>query len=183
MATKAKAATKKSSKRAAKAPRSASQGDNQMYRTSKVYKSSKTVSVDELPPEYSRADLEFIGVDHSGPSYEARVYLNNPNADANTPATEEEGYAGSYHIFGHNGCYGDLGHCDVVTGQDEFDVRPSSPLQPIKKVVIATDAIKKAAAQSAKITVTVVPVIKSWSEKADLNDVLKFDHINLVTYD
>ena len=34
--------------------------------------------VDDL----SRADLVFYGVDHSGPSYEARVFINNPAAAA-----------------------------------------------------------------------------------------------------
>src|SRR6266480_3079079 len=101
MATKAKATTKKSTKSAAKASVTA---DN-LYRTSKIYKSVKKVSVDQLPPEYVRADLEFIGVDHSGASYEGRVYLNNANADANTQPTEMNGYAGSFYIFGHGGCF------------------------------------------------------------------------------
>jgi hypothetical protein len=32
------------------------------------------------------------------------------------------------------------------------------------------------------LKVTVVPVVTSWGEKAETDDVLKFDHINLVTY-
>ena len=178
MATKAKATTKKSTKSAAKASVTA---DN-LYRTSKIYKSVKKVSVDQLPPEYVRADLEFIGVDHSGASYEGRVYLNNANADANTQPTEMNGYAGSFYIFGHGGCFGDLGHCDVHPQTDEFDPRPSHPLEPIKKVVVATDAIKTAAAAGSEISVTVVPVVLSWTEKSETTDVCKFDHINLVTY-
>jgi hypothetical protein len=183
MATKgkAKATTKKSTKSAAKATAAAIV--DSPYRASKVKKSAKKVAVAGLPPQFSRADLEFIGVDHSGASYEGRVYINNANADANTQTTEANGYAGSFYIFGHGGCFGDVGHCDVHQPQDDFDPRPSHPLEPIKKVVIATDAIKKAAAQSADINVTVVPVIMSWTEKSDLADVLKFDHINLVTYD
>jgi hypothetical protein len=43
--------------------------------------------------------------------------------------------------------------------------------------------IKSAAAKNAEIPVTVVPVLTGWTEKSDLEDVLKFDHINLVTYD
>ena len=31
---------------------------------------------------FDRADLVFYGVDHSGPSFEARVFLNQPDADA-----------------------------------------------------------------------------------------------------
>lgn len=191
MATTAKATAKKSAKksatRAAKSKPAATKevatGDDQTYRLSKIHKPAKSVATELLPPEYSRADLEFIGVDHSGASYEARVFLNNPNADENTQTTEESGYAGSFHIFGHGGCFGDVGHCDIIKEPDAFDPRPSHPLAPIRKVLIATEAIKKAAAQSANISITVVPVIKCWTEKCELEDVLKFDHINLVTYD
>lgn len=190
MATKAKATARKSTKGATgaakskpAATKSVATGDNQTYRTSKIHKPAKSIDTKLLPPEYSRADLEFIGVDHSGASFEARVFLNNVSADENTQTTEESGYAGSFNIFGHGDCFGDVGHCDVIEERDEFDPRPSHPLAPIRKVLIATDAIKKAAAQSTTITVTVVPVVKCWMEKTELEDVLKFDHINLVLYD
>jgi hypothetical protein len=153
-----------------------------MYPAAKVYRSTTRISVAQLPAQFSRADLEFIGVDHAGASYEARVFVNNPNADLNTPQTEATGYAGSFNIFGHGGCFGDVGHCDVTSARDEFDPRPAHPLLPIKKVVVATTAIKNAVAQHADITVTVVPIVKSWTEKSGLEDVLKFDHINLITY-
>ena len=52
----------------------------------------------------------------------------------------------------------------------------------MKKVVIATGAVRKAVAERADIHVTVVPIIKSWTEKTEVNDVLIFDHINLITY-
>ena len=153
-----------------------------MNSTAKTYRSTKMISVAELPTQFSRADLEFIGVDHSGASYEARVFVNNPNADLNTPQTEASGYAGSFNIFGHGGCFGDLGHCDITEPRDGFDPRPAHPLLPIKKVVVATTAIKNAVAQHADITITVVPIVKSWTENSDLQDFLKFDHINLITY-
>lgn len=179
MATKAKASSKKSKSAAEKT--AVYTADN-LYRVSKIKKSAKSVSVDTLPPEYARADLEFIGLDHSGASYEGRVFLNNPSADANTQASEANGYAGSFYIFGHGGCFGDVGHCDIHPRRDRYDPRPSHPLEPIKKVVIATDAIKKAAAQSPEISVSVVPVVTSWSEKTETDDVCNYDHINLVTY-
>ena len=52
----------------------------------------------------------------------------------------------------------------------------------MKKVVVATEAIRGAAMTGSPLKVTVVPVVTSWSEKVDTDDVLKFDHINLVTY-
>ena len=177
MAKKAKA-SKKSSKGAASLPATP---DN-LYRVSKIYKAPKTIDYKRLPSDFARADLEFIGVDHSGASYEGRVYVNNPNADGNTQATATNGYAGSFYIFGHGGCFGDLGHCDVHPRTDPFDPRPSHPLEPIKKVVVATEAIKTAAAAGKGVHVTVVPIVMSYSQNTEISDVCKFDHINLVTY-
>jgi hypothetical protein len=72
--------------------------------------SSKPVEVPEVE-DMSRADLIFYGVDHSGPSYEARVFIDNPSAGPETPVEPEHGYAGSFTVFGHAGCFGDEGHC------------------------------------------------------------------------
>ena len=65
---------------------------------------------------FSRADLVFYGVDHSGPSFEARVYLDDPDATVGH-GPRDAALRRRVHIFGHGGCFGDEGHCDV----------PSSP--------------------------------------------------------
>lgn len=132
--------------------------------------------------DYSRADLIFHGVDHSLASYEGRVYINAPRANAGT-GREHPSYAGSFHVFGHGGCFGDVGHCDIPTGpQDPFDLRQAHPLTPTAKVVIVTDALKRILADgggaSGSITVTVVCV----APHRDSNDYLKFDEVRLVTY-
>ncbi len=154
-----------------------------IYAAGKVYKCEKTISLKQLPSQFSRADLEFIDVDHSGASFEARVFINNPTADENTPLTEATGYAGSFNIFGHGGCFGDVGHCEIHGRRDEFDYRPTHALAPAKKVVVATEAVSRAVHLKNDLTITVVPVVKSWTDKVDRENVLKFDHINLVTYD
>ena len=179
MATKKKAG-KSAATRVAKTAQ-ATTSDN-AYRVAKTQKSSKTVDVETLPSEYVRADLEFIGVEHAGASYEARVFVNNPKADADTQPTEGNGYAGSFYVFGHGGCFGDAGHCDIHPQRDHFDPRRSHPLEPMKKVVVATEVIKAAAATGSSINVTVVPVVTSWTDQVETTDVLKYDHINLVTY-
>jgi tyrosinase len=177
MATKTKAT--KSATRSAATVRA----EDTNYRAAKIYRSPKPVPLQELPGEYVRADLEFIGVEHAGASYAARVYVNNPTADVNTEPNAENGYAGSFYVFGHGGCFGDVGHCDVhERPRDAFDFRRSHPLEPMKKIVVATEAIKAAAMTGSSLKVTVVPVVTSWSEKVETDDVLKFDHINLVTY-
>jgi hypothetical protein len=130
--------------------------------------------------DYSRADLIFHGVDHSLASYEGRVYINAPKANAST-GRDHPAYAGSFHIFGHGGCFGDVGHCDIPMGpRDPFDLRQAHPLTPAAKVVIVTDALKRIVAKAAgeSITVTVVCVAPG----KESNAYLKFDEVRLVTY-
>ncbi len=136
----------------------------------------------EFPPEYSgyRVDLVFYGVDHSGPSYEARVFIDNPDASVETAQTPAEGFAGSFVVFGHAGCYGDAGHCDIhdrVT--DAFDLRPPHPLAPWTKTVI----IDKNALGRAKdaIVVTVV-CVAAGEQGAEAADLLEFEHVRLLSY-
>jgi tyrosinase len=131
--------------------------------------------------DYTRADLIFDGVDHSLASYEARVYINAPDADLNT-GRNHPSYAGSFHIFGHGGCFGDAGHCDVPTGpRDPFDLRGPHQLTPATKAVIVTDALKRIVAESNEkglITVTVVAVAPGRPS----NEYLLFEQLRLVTY-
>ncbi len=143
---------------------------------------SAALSVADLDQQFYRADIQFHGVDHAGATYEGRVFLNNPAADERTPRAPESGYAGCFHIFGHGGCLGDSGHCDVVPRRPH-DPRPAHPLTPARKVVIATEALRRAIQAGTDITVTVVPVILSTTPKARRpDDLLRFDHVRIVTY-
>ncbi len=109
--------------------------------------------------EITRADLVFYGVDHAGPSYEARVFLDNPKADADTPRERDSGYAGSFAVFGHGGCFGDEGHCAPDDRfEDEFDLRAEHPLTPQTRSLEITDALKRTT--GAKVRVSVVIVVR-----------------------
>lgn len=138
------------------------------------------------PPDVSprRADLEFYGIDHSGSSFEARVFLNNQDADESTPKNEASGYAGSFYVFGHGGCFGDVGHCDVPQGpRDPFDRRPKHPLVPQKRtVVINKDLWHRLESEDGEVTVTVVPVPSDLPVSAE-DDLLRFERFAFVTYD
>jgi hypothetical protein len=137
--------------------------------------------------DFKRADLVFEGVDHAGPSYEARVFLNNPGAAVETPRTLDDGYAGSFHIFGHGNCFGDVGHCDVNDrGKAPFDLRGPHPLTPARKLVKVTDALKHVLDRDGKLeNVTMVPVAfgQPATNEADPEGFLKYDSVRLVTYD
>ncbi len=136
----------------------------------------------ELPdPEaaFARADLVFYDVDHSGSSFEARVFLDNADATVDT-GRDDESYAGAFTVFGHGGCFGDEGHCDVPSGpEDPFDLSPPHQLTPQVKLVVVTEALRRAlAAGRREITVTVVA--QTPGERA--NDVLAFSTVRLLAY-
>src|SRR3954451_16953732 len=140
------------------------------------------MSVDGLDDDFTRADIEFSGVDHAGATYEGRVYLNNPQANEETGASEDSGYAGSYFIFGHGGCLGDQGHCDVKPRRP-YDPRPQHPLVGIRKVVVATDAVRRAKSDGGEVTVTVVPVVLSTGPNREVTDaVVRYDSVKILTY-
>jgi hypothetical protein len=126
----------------------------------------------------SRADLIFYGVDHSGPSFEARVYFDSPDVNQ-ASGREHAGYVDSFFIFGHGGCFGDVGHCDIPSSRDPFDLRPPHQLEPALRIVTVTEQIKQLVAQNSR-TVTVTVVAETAGESS--NDVLAFETVRLATY-
>lgn len=129
--------------------------------------------------DVARADLIFYGVDHSGPTYEARIFLDNPKATAETPLDPEQGYAGSYTVFGHGGCFGSEGHCAPKERYvDEFDRRPPHPLTPRTVWVTVTEALARVTKR--KVQVGVVPVIIEAGGGGE--DVTPCESVRLVTY-
>ena len=139
--------------------------------------------------DFVRAELQFHGVDHSGLSYEARVFLDRPDADATTPRelAGDGGYAGAFHIFAHGGCFGDVGHCDVPSGpQHPNDLRLPHPLTPDTKTVVITEALKRIRAKGEQtFTVTVVAQVYDPGDLPvgrDLKEPLLFERVSLLTY-
>jgi tyrosinase len=137
--------------------------------------------------DFSRADLEFRGVDHSAASFEARVYLNNPEANADSGREPDSGYAGSFYVFGHGGCFGEVGHCDVPSERrGPYDRRLPHQLLPQFRTVIITQALRRlvAAGHADIIKVTVVSVARDnpVSKVTDTADPLRFESVSLFTY-
>jgi hypothetical protein len=135
---------------------------------------------------FTRADLVFTDVDHSGGSYEVLVFLNNPRATDSTVHDVEHGYGGRFVIFGHGGCYGDVGHCDVPTERAVGDLRPPHQLTPTTKIVTITDALHHvmATARDGLKTVTLVPVAVTprRTDRAITAELFRFDDMTLRTY-
>jgi hypothetical protein len=135
---------------------------------------------------FTRADVVVTGVDHSETSYEVRLYLNNPAATADTPRTAEHGYAGRFTVFGHGGCYGDEGHCEVpAPSTDSTDLRPAHPLTPLDTYVTITDALRQVLARDGALqTVTLVPVAITprRADRRPAPELLHFAEVTLRTY-
>jgi hypothetical protein len=149
-----------------------------------------TISFDlELPAAadvaaITRADVTFYGLDHSGPSYEVRVFFDRPDVSADTPL-DDPGYVGSFSVFGHGGCFGEEGHCDVRRPVSTFDRRLPHQLVPANRVFVCTEPIKRLiTAGQGSTTVTAVAVVRRTpSTDSAADDVLHIDQVSLHTYE
>jgi hypothetical protein len=101
------------------------------------------------------AEVVFEGIDQSGPSYEVRVFVNNPLATPHTARTAEEGYIGSFHVYGY-GLWPSEGH---VPSEGVPGHVPNAEVQaPITKSVRMTTETKLVPATSSfSITAVAVP--------------------------
>jgi tyrosinase len=135
----------------------------------------------ELPPAeapFERADLIFYGLDHSGASYEARVFVDQRGVGGDADS-DHRAYVGSFFILGHGGCFGEVGHCDIPSERDPFDLRPAHQLEPAVRVLTVTEplrALLERGVEAAKVTVT------AHTEGRAPNDVLAFETVRLATY-
>lgn len=140
------------------------------------------IDTSQLEPDFYRADIRFDGVDHAGPSFEVRVFLNNPAADHDTPLDAARGYAGRFHVFGHGGCFGDVGHCEQRELPRVYDPRPAHPLTPARKAVIATEAVRAALAGGGPVTLTAVSLVTGLTELCGTDAALRFESASILTY-
>jgi hypothetical protein len=129
---------------------------------------------------FARADLVFYDVDAGGASFVAKVFLDPQGENPDTSPSREAGYAGFFCIFGHGGCFGDEGHCDVPAARDPFDLGPPHALTPQVKLVDVTAELTKITTDA--IVVTVLPVSPSASG-ALLIDALEFSSMRLLSYE
>jgi hypothetical protein len=135
----------------------------------------------ELPPAdrpFQRSDLIFYGLDHSGPSFATHVFLD-PRGVGASAGRDHKAYVGSFHVLGHGGCFGDVGHCDVPGERDPFDLRPPHALEPAIRIVNVTDSLRALldrGVEAAKVT-----AIAS-TRGRETNEVLSFDTVRLATY-
>jgi hypothetical protein len=119
------------------------------------------------------AELVFTGIEQAGPSFEGRVFLNNPDADDGTARVPETGYAGSYHVYG----YGDQAPPAIAEAKAK-QPEGGGPVAPIeKRVRVDGAALRAALGRSDELTVTVVPVPV---EPGGVAPERPFEHVDIV---
>jgi tyrosinase len=137
-------------------------------------------------PRFTRADLVFTGVEHAGGSFEVLVFLNNRSATDTTAHDLDRGYGGRFVVFGHGGCFGDMGHCDVPQTRSADDLRPQHALTPATKIVTITEALQYVLATTTNglETVTLVPIAQTprRKDRAITPDLFRFEGVSLRTY-
>jgi tyrosinase len=129
--------------------------------------------------QFARADLVFYDVDARHASFIGRVFLQAPGGDVDLAADRRDGYAGFFAIFGHGGCAGDEGHCEVPESRDPFDFGPPHPLTPQVKLVEVTDRLRQVGGDQ---VVAVVLATRPSHDGARLADVMSFSGMRLLTY-
>lgn len=96
-----------------------------------------------------------------------RVFLNLPDADANTPM-DHANYAGYFAIFGHGDCIGGPGHCAVPI-RGRYDLRPRSHNAPRNHRVDVTKTARSLFdAGATEISITLVVVGADYEEEREL---------------
>lgn len=132
--------------------------------------------------DFSSAHLEIGGIKHTGSSYEGRVFLNAPGATLESGTDPTEGYIGSFHVFGHGGCFGAAGHCDAPHDRRRFDNRPLARAIRMKKRVDITEALRSAAAAGDELQFTIVARVSDGIPGLDPEGVLDVKRLSIVTY-
>jgi hypothetical protein len=132
-------------------------------------------------PTFTRVDLAFEEVDHSGDSFSVRVFLNNPEADESTRTELDEGYAGHFTVFAHGECWGEQDHCEVKEPLGTFDLREEHPLTPYTITHTITDAFRARVPGGEPFTVTALAF--RLGEQGEEVEILRFSYLALLVYE
>jgi tyrosinase len=121
---------------------------------------SRPIAVPEaVRAGFASAEVRLHRIPQLDRSCFVRVFLNLPDADADTPIDSPH-YAGYLAVFGHGECIGGPGHCSVPERRP-FDLRPRSHDTPRNHRVNVTRtarALLQGGAQRLQLTLVVIGV-------------------------
>jgi tyrosinase len=118
---------------------------------------------------FNQAEIRLHRVPQLPRSCFIRVFLNLPDANADTPI-DGENYAGYLAIFGHGECYGGPGHCEPPpVRRRDFDLRPRSHDTPRNHRIDVTKSARRLFAGGAtSIQITLVVIGVDYEEDKEL---------------
>lgn len=125
------------------------------------YLSNPRISLEGVKKDFETAELQFNNVLHTRDSYEVRVFLNQPNADASTPIENNRHYAGSLFFYGQ-GDYIDPSR-SIFSSRDpraqELDLSPGhSNTSPFILYLDITMSLQQLIADCSEIELTFVAI-------------------------
>lgn len=130
-----------------------------------------------VPEAFSSAEIRLHRVPQLPRSCFIRVFLNLPDASADTPLDDPR-YAGYLAVFGHGSCYGGPGHCDLPPAQSRrYDLRPRSHNTPRNHRVDVTACMRRLAESGARdVQVTLVVIGADYEED---NELLRLEGVSI----
>jgi tyrosinase len=115
------------------------------------FKSAKSPVHPHTLANFARAEVRLSGVRYSmAGGGVLRVFLNEPDANENTPTKGNDHYVGHFALFA-GGCVGGPGHCAPPEApRGKYDLRHRHPKTPGNIRIDATDTVTKLRAKGAK---------------------------------
>lgn len=129
------------------------------------------VSVHSLAMKrYEKVVLRLHQVAQPQYSHTVRIFLNQDDANSQTPFRENDRYVGKFSLFGHGKCIGGPGHCDPRDRNVRpNDFRPKHHNDPWNYKFDITDAVNKAKARGEKdVKISLVTVGEDIHGRTDL---------------
>jgi tyrosinase len=138
---------------------------------------SKPIAVAETVRSFQQAEVRLHRVPQLPRSCFIRVFLNLPDADAET-SIEDPHFAGYLAVFGHGACIGGPGHCEPPPGRRrKYDLRPRSHDTPRNHRVNVTRTARRLLDEGAKSLQIALVVIGA--DYCAENELLRLEGVSL----
>ncbi|NQY09327.1 MAG: tyrosinase family protein [Flavobacteriales bacterium] len=144
------------------------------------FKSEDTGIHQDVLSNHSKAEVRLHNLQRSGDSHFIRVFLNSPEANADTPTIDNDNYVGYISRFGHGDCVGGPGHCEVPSpNKRNFDMRGRHHNTPTNHPLDATENVKKLIAKGATDIHVNVVALNANGQLATGNSRLLMDGVSI----
>lgn len=138
---------------------------------------SKPIAIKPAMKTFKRAEIRLHRVPQLLRSGFIRAFINQPEANADTPIQNNPHYAGYLAIFGHGPCYGGPGHCDPPPASPRlYDQRPRDHNTPRNYRIDITETARSLLAGIDSLQITLVVIGADFQEDREL---LKLEAVSL----